>query len=146
MARDYVEQYYLVAAAELRRRTANGGEPARAMRRWEVRLRRHWPGLHLGETSLSCDDGAWRFSVPVYLGEIAPDEVVVQLYAEPRDGAAPFLGEFRRGEAITGAANGHIYTGSAPATRPAEDYTVRIIPDYPGARIPAELPLILWQK
>jgi glycogen phosphorylase len=146
MARDYVEQYYLVAAAELRRRTADGGEPARAMRRWEVRLRQHWPGLHLGETSLSCDDGAWRFSVPVYLGEIAPDEVVVQLYAEPCGDEAPFLGEFRRGEAITGAANGHIYTGSAPATRPAEDYTVRIIPAHPGARIPNELPLVLWQK
>ena len=146
MAHHYVEQYYLRAAREVRRRTADRGEAARAMRSWELHLQQHWPGLHLGETSLSGDDGAWWFSVPVYLGEIASDEVAVQLYAEARDGTAPFLGELHRGEAITGAANGHIYTGSAPATRPAEDYTVRIIPDHPGARIPTELPLILWQK
>jgi glycogen phosphorylase len=118
MARDYVEQFYLVGAAELRRRTADQGEPARTMRGWEVRLRRNWLGLHIGETSLSHDDRAWHFSVPVYLGEIAPADVAVQLYANPRRAEAPFLGELLRGEAITGATNGHIYTGTAPATDP----------------------------
>ena len=146
MARDYVEQFYLVGAVELRRRTADQGEPARAMRNWKVRLRRNWSGLHIGENSLSRDDRAWHFSVPVYLGEIAPADMAVQLYADPRRAEAPFLGELLRGEAITGATNGHIYTGTAPATRPSEEYTVRIVPHHPGARVPAELPLILWQK
>ena len=146
MARDYVEQYYLIGAAELRRRTADGGEPARAMHAWESRLRRHWSGLHIGETSLSRDGESWSFSVPVYLGEIAPADIAVQLYADPRDAEPPFLGELLRGEAIIGATNGHIYTGTAPATRPAEEYTVRIVPYFPGVRVPAELPLILWQK
>src|SRR6516165_3063820 len=93
MARDYVEQYYVIGAAELRRRTADGGEPARAMHSCEARLRRHWSELHIGETSLSGDGEAWSFSVPVYLGEIAPADVAVQLYADPRDAEAPFLGE-----------------------------------------------------
>ena len=146
MARDYVEQYYVIGAAELRRRTADGGEPARAMHSWEARLRRHWSELHIGETSLSGDGEAWSFSVPVYLGEIAPADVAVQLYADPRDAEAPFLGELLRGEAIIGTTNSHIYTGTAPATRPAEEYTVRIVPHYPGVRVPAELPLIVWQK
>src|SRR5271169_4880198 len=146
MARDYVEQYYLIGAAELRRRTADGGEPARAMQGWEAWLRRHWSGLHIGETSLSRDGTVWSLSVPVYLGEIAPADIAVQFYADPRDAEAPFLGELLRGEAIIGATNGHIYTGAAPATRPAEEYTVRILPHYPGVRVPTELPLILWQK
>jgi starch phosphorylase len=146
MARDYVEQYYLVGAAELRRRTVDGGEGARAMHAWESRLRRHWSGLHIGETSLSRDGESWSLSVPVYLGEIAPADVAVQLYADPRDGEPPFLGELCRGEAIVGTTNGHIYTGTAPATRRAEEYTVRIIPDFSGVRVPAELSLIVWQK
>jgi glycogen phosphorylase len=146
MARDYVERYYLIGAAELRRRTADGGEPARAMLSWEARLRQHWSELHIGETSLSRDGEAWSFSVPVYLGEIAPADVAVQLYADPRDAELPFLGELRRAEAIIGTTNGHIYTGTAPTTRPVEEYTVRIVPHYPGARVPAELSLILWQK
>ena len=40
---------------------------------------------------------------------------------------------------------GHL-AGTAPGTRPAEEYTVRIIPSRPGVRVPAELPLILCQK
>ena len=146
MARDYVEQYYLIGAAELRRRTVDGGERARAMHAWESRLRRHWSGLHIGETSLSRDGDTWSFSVPVYLGEIAPADIAVQLYADPRDAEPPFLGELLRGEAIIGATNGHIYAGTAPAARSAEEYTVRIVPYFPGVRVPAELPLILWQK
>jgi len=141
MARDYVEQYYLSGAAELRRRTGDRGDPARAMRRWELRLRQHWPDLRIGEPTVSRNGAAWSFSVPVDLGEIAPEEVAVQLYAEPRDGGAPFLGGLR-----CAPSNVKIYTGSAPVTRLAQDYTVRIIPRYPGAVVPAELPLILWQK
>jgi len=146
MARDYVGQYYLAGAAELRRRTADRGEPARAMHAWESRLRRHWSGLHIGETSLSRDGKSWSLSVPVYLGEIAPADVAVQLYADPRNGEPPFLGELLRREAIIGATNGHIFAGTAPATRSAEVYTVRIVPHFPGVRVPVELSLILWQK
>ncbi len=146
MARDYVEQYYLGAAAEFRRRTADRGQAARAMRNWELRLRQHWSGLHVGEPTLSRDDRAWHFSVPVYLADILPEDVAVQLYADKHEAEAPFVGELSRGEPIIGAANGHLYTGTAPGTRPAEEYTVRIIPCRPGVRVPAELPLILWQK
>src|SRR5271169_1016273 len=131
---------------EPRGRRANGGEPARTMQTWEARLRRHWSGLHIGETSLSRDGKAWSFSVPIYLGEIAPADVAVQLYADPRDGEPPFLGELLRREAIIGATNGHIFAGTAPATRSAEVYTVRIVPHFPGVRVPVELSLILWQK
>jgi glycogen phosphorylase len=88
----------------------------------------------------------WHFSVPVYLGEIESTEVAVQLYADSDSDGGPFVGGLARGEAIIGAANGHVYSGSAPSTRPAEDYTVRISPCYSGARVPTELPLILWQK
>jgi glycogen phosphorylase len=146
MARDYVEQYYLICAAELHRRTADGGRLAGAIAKWESRLRRYWPELHIGKTNLSCDGEAWSFSVPVYLGEIAPEDVVVQLYADGRDAAAPFIGELTRGEEIIGATNAHMYCGAAPTIRPAEEYTIRIIPYYSGVQVPAEFPLIRWQK
>ena len=141
MARDYAERYYLPGTAELRRRMANGGEAARELRRWEIRLRRHWPDLHIGQMTVSRDGAAWSFCVPIDLGEIAPEEVAVQLYAEPNEHGPAFLGELNRA-----SSSGSIYTGSAPGDRPAEAYTVRIIPRHAGAALPAELPLILWQK
>src|SRR5437762_2130615 len=51
-------------------------------------------------------------------GEIAPEEVAVQLYAEPNERQTAFLDELR-----CASSNGNIYTGSAPADRPAEEYT-----------------------
>jgi glycogen phosphorylase len=141
MAREYVEQYYLAGAAELRRRMSNGDQPAREMRCWELRLRGHWSDLHIGEKTVGRDGTTWSFSVPVDLGGVAPQDVAVQLYAEPRNGGQPFVGELS-----TTPSNPGIYIGSAPASRPAEEYTVRIIPRHTGVAVPAELPLILWQK
>jgi glycogen phosphorylase len=141
MARDYVEQYYLAGAAELRRRTGDGAKPAREMRRWEVRLRRHWPDLRIAEPTVLRNGAAWSFCVAVALGEIAPEEVVVQLYASPGDGGPPFVADL-----CCAPAHSPVYTGSAPANRPVEDYTVRIIPRRSGTVVPTELPLILWQK
>jgi glucan phosphorylase len=51
MARDYVEQYYLIGAAELRRRTADEAKRARAITKWESRLRKYWPELDIGKAS-----------------------------------------------------------------------------------------------
>jgi len=141
MARDYVERYYLPGAAELRRRTANSGEQGQELRRWAADLRRHWPKLRIGESTVCADGANWVFSVSIDLGEIAPEDVAVQLYAETPNCATPFIVE------LSGAAsNADIFTGSAPANRPAEDYTVRIVPRREGAVVPTELPLILWQK
>ena len=141
MAREHVEQYYLTGAAELRRRMSNDGQPAREMRCWELRLRQHWSDLHIGEKTVCRHGTTWSFSVPVDFGGIAPQDVAVQLYAEPRNGGPPFVGELS-----STPSNAGTFTGSASASRPAEEYTVRIIPRCTGAAVPAELPLILWQN
>jgi starch phosphorylase len=146
MLHEHIEQLYLPAAAEFRRRTADGGAPAAALREWESRLRRGWSLLHIGESVATRGKGQWQFSVPVHLGEIGAEDVRVELFAEAAGNEpAPALA-MRRGAAIAGSANGHIYLGAVAATRPATDYTVRIIPACTGVRVPAELELIRWQK
>ena len=50
------------------------------------------------------------------------------------------------GVAIAGSVNGRVYHATVPASRPEADYTVRIVPAFPGVRVPAEFGLILWQK
>jgi glycogen phosphorylase len=51
-----------------------------------------------------------------------------------------------RGETIPGSVNAYIYSTSLPATRPAVDYTPRIIPFFAGITVPLEEGRILWQK
>ena len=145
MVRDYVEQAYLPAASALRRRLAGGASVASALRQWERRLRRGWKSLHIGPSDVTSRADGWFFRVPVYLGEIAPEDICVALYADPSgDGPAEVVA-LARGDAIAGAVNGYTYAGHVVTGRAAADYTARIVPDHPEARLPAELPLIRWR-
>ena len=47
------------------------------------------------------------FSLPIDLGRVSAEDVVVQLYGNPKDGEAPFVGQLRSGEAIAGTINGY---------------------------------------
>jgi starch phosphorylase len=144
MVRDYVEQAYLPAAAALRRRLADDAALARDLRRWERRLRRAWKGLHIGTAEATATGDGWAFHVPVYLGEVAADDVQVALYADPAGDMPSETIPLLRGAPIAGAANGYAYAGRVATRRPAADYTARVVPYHPQARLPVELPLIRW--
>jgi starch phosphorylase len=82
----------------------------------------------------------------VYLDELEADAVRVELYADARDGEAPVRQVMTRGEALVGAATGYAYTAQVPAARPAGEYTPRVVPFHPHARVPLEAGQILWQR
>ena len=125
---------------------ADNAVPARAMLVWEERVRRNWKSMHIGTPDISEDMGAWVYAVPVYLGERDADDVQLEVYVAMMPGGETPTHALSRGAAMPGAMNGYIYTGRVPASRPADQYTVRVIPHHPGVRVPTELPLILWQK
>ena len=146
MVYEYVEKAYLPAVAALRLRTTDGCAEAKVLADWSAHIERRWSTLHAGAPAVDQGEGVWKFSVPISLGELKSDEVLVQLYADAVGDAAGGAVTLHQERAIPGALNGFIYVGQVPATRPAHDYTVRAIPQRGGVLIPAELPLILWQR
>ena len=147
MLHDYLEQAYLPAAAALRRRLADGAAAATAMRAWERRLHRGWRSLHIGASDVAAEADGWSFLVPVYLGEIAAEDVRVELYADPApDAPGPAAVAMLRGAPVPGAVNGFSYAVRIATARPRTDFTVRIVPYHIEARVPAEMPLIRWQE
>jgi starch phosphorylase len=85
------------------------------------------------------------FQVQVYLDEIDPEAVRVELYADAQNGAEPVRHPMQRGEPLVGSANGFLYVASVPAMRPASDYTPRVVPYKAGASVPLEAPFICWR-
>jgi glycogen phosphorylase len=144
MVREYVEKLYLPAADSFRNRTAQGGQVAKDLRRWDKRLRQHWHEMHWGNLFVSEEKDGWAFEVQIYLGEISPDFVQVQVYAEPVEVNAPICEIMRRHTSIPGSVNGYVYIGSVTNNRPYTDFTPRIVAYYPDACTPAENNLILW--
>lgn len=149
MLRQYVEHLYLTAAAAYQKRSANGGKLAKELYQWQEELKRHWHEIHFGNLDIrrQPDEQNWMFELQVYLGEVSPQGVQVQLYAEPqKQGEPPVCQVMTPRKAISGAINGYLYQGVVSSKRPAADYTPRIIPYHPEAKIPGEMTSILWQR
>jgi starch phosphorylase len=145
MMRDYVEQAYLPLAKAIRIRRKEDCAIAKAMNQWARTLHSRWGSLHIGQAIISGEEPAWRIMVPVYMGEVSPDAVRVELFADAEAGLASEVVVLHRENAIPGSANGYIFAGAVESQRPVGDYTVRVVPYHPQAFLPAELPLIVWQ-
>ena len=57
------------------------------------------------------------FEAHVYLGELDPDAVCVELYAECAMTGTPLPHAMQRGRALAGVVGGYVYRGEVSATR-----------------------------
>ena len=145
MVRDYVEQCYLPAAAAVCKRSANDCRLAVEMELWHKTIANSWNELHFGNIEIHQKGDAVHYQVQVYLGDIPPDWITVELYAEPTNGGASRV-VAKQSSQIAGAVNGFIYTASLPLSPQAEHHVPRIIPHHPDVAIPLEESHICWQR
>ena len=144
VVREYVEQHYLSAASAFRERAAKQGALGADLVAWQAQLAQSWSNLRFGSASVEQKDGQYVFQVQVFLGELGPDAVSVELYAEAKEGHALTREPATRAERLVGSAGGFSYTAQIPITRPVADYTPRLVPHHAGALVPLEAPFILW--
>jgi starch phosphorylase len=140
MMNDYLVRYYLPGAVAYRQRV---GRDAARLLAWREALDKRWDELSFGEYSVETADGADGqmrvFHVEVSAGRVPPDAIRVEVYAEPD--------EVHVLEKVGDDAHGVFsYSASVPAHRPAGDYTPRIVPWHPSARVPLECDHILWYR
>ncbi len=86
------------------------------------------------------------FQVHVYLDELDPEAVKVELYAQGHNGGAPIRQPMKCGERLLGTANGFVYSIGIPKDRPASDCTPSLIPQRTGASVPLEAAFALWHE
>jgi starch phosphorylase len=143
--REYTEQHYIPAAAAYHMRAADKGALGAQIVNWQHNLDKKWDTLRFGEVKVALEGGKHVFQVEVYLGGLDPKSVRVELYADGVNGGEPEQQEMRRGEPLT-KVNGYTYSAQVPTTRPATDYTARLIPQHDSVAVPLEAARILWQR
>lgn len=143
---EYTEQHYLPAASAYQLRAADKGIIGVDILSWQQALDQKWTALRFGEMKVEKEDDQHVFELQVYLDDLDPDAVQVELYANGINGAAPEQLEMARMRQLTGSLGGYIYSARVPAIRTERDYTARIIPRHEGAAVPLEAPWILWQR
>lgn len=141
--REYTDKYYVRLAAGFQSRTADGPAASAEIVRWRHELREHWSRIRFSGFHIETEAGEHRFTVHVYLDELTPSAVQVEMYAEGSAGEGPEVHPLGPGEPLV-AGNTLRYSARIPATRPATDYTPRVVPVHPGVQVPLEAEQILW--
>ena len=152
MMKEYVERVYQPATDAYRKRAKEGAKLASELLQWQERITQCWNGIHFGHLKVKGDKELWHFQVEAYLGDMAPEDIHVELYADPLprsdrwEETEPFKVLMDQRKRLTGSINGFIYCADVPAERRAEDYTPRIVPYHPDAFVPQEDAHILWMR
>ena len=144
--RDYTEQYYIPAAVAYRLRSANNGAIGRQLVDWQHNLEKKWEKLRFGEVKVETIGEQHLYEIQVYLDDLAPDAVQVELYAEGVEDGKPVRQEMKRDRQLVGASGGYVYSVSVSAARSPSDYTARVIPHFDDVAVPLEVSHILWQR
>lgn len=144
--REYTEQHYFPAAAAYHLRMADKGAIGRQMVDWRHSLEQKWASLHFGETKVETHGEQHVFEIQVYLNDLDPKAVRVELYADGIKGDTPVRQEMSLLRQLADSPGSYVYSATVSAARPPADYTARVMPHRDGVAIPLEDARILWQR
>ncbi|HEX7411342.1 MAG TPA: alpha-glucan family phosphorylase [Bacteroidales bacterium] len=144
--REYTEQHYLPAAIVYLERAAKKGFKGKQIIDWQHTLEQKWESMRFGEVKYETLETEHKFDVQIYFNDLDPDTIEVELFANGINRETPLVQKMTRGTKLEDQANGYHYTASVSSTRPALDYTARVIPFFPNVSVPLEISRILWQQ
>ncbi|MFA6920440.1 MAG: alpha-glucan family phosphorylase [Gallionella sp.] len=144
--REYTEQHYLPAALAYCERATDKGAGGRQMIDWQHTLDQKWDSLRFGDLRVKTNADLYVFEVEVFLNDLNPDAVRVELYADGINGGDPVRKEMKCVGPHPDASHCRVYHTKVPAKRPTGDYTARVIPHHSWVAIPLESARILWQR
>ena len=144
--REYVENHYVARAKAYCQRSNDAGTAMAGLVQWRKAVEEHWPRLRFGSLDVVSNGAHHVFTAQVYLDELNPEAVRVELFGDATAGRSPEVIEMKRGAPLVGASNAHHYGASVSADRAAGEFTPRIVPYYPLATVPLECARILWYR
>lgn len=144
--RQYTEQHYLPAAAVYQLRIADKGAIGREIVQWRHDLQQKWASLHFGKVKIETDAQLHTVDIEVYLNDLSPDAVRVELYADAIEGGTPVRQQMTHSGQSAGQPGCYIYTAAVSAERQPQEYAARVIPHFDQVAVPLEASQILWQR
>jgi glycogen phosphorylase len=152
MVHEYYQRFYLPTVTRAERLVANGATRAKRLAEWKGRLAREWPKVRIGQVWSDLKGevrvgGKVTVQANIYLGELRPDDVTVEIYHGMLDS---------RFEIIDGQAvwmslvsddddNNYVYAGEIPCdTTGQHGYTLRVVPKHDDLSNTFEPRLIHW--
>ena len=144
--REYTEQHYLPCARAYQVNASDRGTAARRLIDGQNTLARKLEGIRFGAVSVETQGAEHHIGVEVFLKDVSPDTVRVELYADGDKGGGAVEKEMTG--TLQPATSGGIsaYHAAVSSTRPAADYTARIMVKHDPLSQDLEPGWMLWQK
>jgi starch phosphorylase len=157
MLREYTEKYYIPACRRYELLSGSDMQPVKAFAEWKARIHRHWSQVRVEsvESDIPAEvkvGMANEIITQIYLGELTPDDVAVELYYGSVDAGGEILSpritemETQESPNPSPQPNG-MYTFVKQLTCQSsgmQGFTVRIVPRHPEQVQPFETGLIRW--
>ena len=144
--REYTESHYRPAADAFRARAADACALGRRIVAWRHVVEQQWPALRFDSVKVEAEGTHQAFEVAAVGPRPRPGRGARGTVCERAQRRPPVPADdathrpLRRCGRLVGLPRAH------PATRPATDYTVRVVPHHDGVAVPLETPSVLWQR
>lgn len=142
--REYTENYYMPTADNFKRRSTEKGAAGKKIAHVHHELQQEWSHIQFGEVLSEDVENGHVFHVQVKLNGLRPENILVELYAEGINGAAPVKIKMKPAAVIVDKGVRE-YDTQTDGSRPVSDYTSCIVPNYENISLPLKDNLILWQ-
>ena len=144
--REYTDERYVPAAAAFRARAADRAAEAGSVVAWQKEWSLKRDSVRFGDMTVETSGLHHTMVAEVFLGDLSPDSVRVELYADGGKPGNEVRQEMDREDTAAPGSGGHRYCGKVSSARAATDYTARIMPHRVGVSVPLEVNWIVWQK
>lgn len=154
MVAEYTDRFYMPLAERYHALSADAFAGAKSLAAWRKRLQSAWSKVRVESTDGELPDElhvkeSFQASANVYLGDLGPEDVRVELYIGLVDAA----GDLVQGESIAMDVkekledNHYLYEATAQRDISGlHGYTVRILPHHPNLVTPVQAGYIRWAK
>jgi starch phosphorylase len=153
MVAEYVERFYIPAGARYRRLEENGAARVRPLVEWRKRIHNYGRQVRVsavdpGGSGEALAGSKFKVGARVYLGELSPAEVRVQIYWGRLDENGGIIDGVPVDMSHRGVEAGeHLYEGEVECTESGScGFSVRVLPFHEDAILPYEMPWITWAE
>lgn len=104
--REYATRHYVPAAEAYKNRSRDS--QAIASIEWHRQLDTHWPHIRFGALQVSTEEREHAFRVELYLGELNPDYIQMEIYADAAGAERVVRQPMYRRDRLIGTAGGYL--------------------------------------
>jgi starch phosphorylase len=152
MLQEYTEKYYIPARERYDRLSTDHLAPVKTLAEWKARIHQHWSRVQIshvesdisGEIQVGTASSIWA---EIYLGELTPGDVRVELYYGRIDANGEILDpQIVEMQSKQNGTNGqYAFVGNVVFRSSGQHgFTVRVVPKHPELVDPFEMGLVLW--